>query len=363
MRKGGLFFIHSFAGLFSGLFILLLSISGAVLVFHEELDGFQKPIVGIEKTTRDVLQLDSCYKIIKVHYPGAQISHAEIAYSTDKAFCFFIYDSSYDAGKRPMQVFIHPASGSILASRGGSEDVKHNIMSWLSAFHNSFHQGKKGEWLLGFFAFIFLISIITGIILYRKNIVAVLLCRKIIFKRSNLHQVAGTWALIFNLMIGITGFWMQRYVFKKEFYQLSDYTPVLKASPPLLYNFDSAYQRIKEQFPAFTGHVVYFAQNKKGKTALYGSNSTNSFIHSKKQADVIFLDSAGAIANTRFINEIAAADRYDIINSQIHMGKYGGLPVKIIYCIGGMVSGLLSITGFLLWFKRRKNKTTGAFLF
>jgi hypothetical protein len=64
-------------------------------------------------------------------------------------------------------------------------------------------------------------------------------------------------------MIGITGFWMQRYVFKKEFYQLYDYTPVLKASPPLFYNFDTAYQRIKEKFPAFTGHVVYFAQNKR----------------------------------------------------------------------------------------------------
>ena len=46
--------------------------------------------------------------------------------------------------------------------------------------------------LLGFFAIIFLLSIITGIILYRKNIVAVLLFKKTVWKKNNLHQIIGT---------------------------------------------------------------------------------------------------------------------------------------------------------------------------
>ncbi len=117
-----------------------------------------------------------------------------------------------------MQVFIDQNSGIIIQTRGGSGDIKHNFMSWLSAFHNSFHLKKKGEWLLGFFAVMFFISLITGLILYRKNIVAVLLFKKSAWRKSNLHQLIGTWALLFNLMIAITGFWMQRYVFKKEFY-------------------------------------------------------------------------------------------------------------------------------------------------
>ena len=107
--------------------------------------------------------------------------------------------------------------------------------------------------------------------------------------------------------------------------------------------------------PDFTGYVIYFAQSKKGKTAIYGSNKTNAYIHSKKFADVIFLDSTGAIAKTRFINEINAADRYDIINSQLHMAKYGGTTIKIIYGLFGLSSALLSITGFILWLKRRKS--------
>lgn len=354
MRKGFVFSIHSFAGLLSGLFILLMSISGAALVFHDELDSLQYPSFQ-SKENIPVLPVDSCYRSLQKKFPHAQISSCSMAEDNKHPFIFSAYDSSFEKGTKTMQVFVHPQTGEILQTRGGSKDIQHNFMSWLSVFHNSFHLKKKGEWLLGFFAVIFLISITTGIILYRKNVIAVLLFRKKIFRKANLHQLIGVYALLFNLMIGITGFWMQRYVFKKEFYaEEQPYTPVIKPSPALFLNIDSALKKANTQYPSFTGYVIYFAPTPKRKTAVYGSQSTNAFIHSKKFADVIFLDSAGGIAKTAFVNEIPADNRYDIINSQLHLGKYGGLPIKIIYCLFGLTSGLLSITGFALWAKRKK---------
>lgn len=355
MKNKKLISFHSITGLFAGIFILALSLSGTLLVFHDDIDALQKPFFLSLKTSNQILPVDSCFKIVQQKYPHAVISSCTVAENKQQAFSFTIYDSSYQNGTKALQVFLHPQTGAILKTRGGSDDFKHNFMSWLAAFHSSFHAGKTGEWFLGFFAIIFLLSIITGIILYRKNIVAVLLFKNTVWKKNNLHQIIGTWALLFNLMIGITGFWMQRYVFKKEFYQSSNWVNTIKPSPYLFFNFDSAYNSLQKLHPNFTGYVIYFAQSKKGKSAIYGSNKTNTYIHSKKFADVIFLDSAGSISKTRFINEIDAADRYDIINSQLHMGKYGGWPVKIIYSLFGLSSALLSITGFLLWVKRRKN--------
>ena len=352
MKKGFIFYIHSIAGLVSGLFILLMSLSGAALVFHQELDAVQLPIVTADQNK--ILTVDSYYNNIQKQYPHAQISNCVLPENNNQPFSFFIYDSSYKNGAKVMEVFLHPQTAAILKTRGGSDDARNNFMSWLAKFHNSFHLGKTGEWLLGFFALVFLLSIITGLILFRKNVLAVLLFKKAVFKRNNLHQLIGVYALVFNLMIGVTGYWMQRYVFKKEFYSSGNYTPVLKPSQALPFKFDSAYTAVQKQYPNFTGSVIYFAQSKKGKTAVYGSRSSNSFIHSKKFADVIFLDSTGSISKTRFINEIDANDRYDIINSQLHMGKFGGTGVKIIYFLFGLASGLLSITGFLLWLKRKK---------
>lgn len=345
-----LFNVHSIAGLLSGLFILLMSLSGAALIFHADVDALQAPLVGPTKVPLKMLTVDSCYTVVQHKYPKAMISSCSIANGSHQAFSFIVYDSSYQNGSTGLQLFIHPVTGNILQSKG----INDSFMSWLSKFHNSFHLGKTGEWLLGFFALIFLLSILTGVILFRKKISAVLLFSRSVYKGNNLHQIIAVWALVFNLMVAVTGFWMQRYVFKIEFYQSYDYTPVLKASPALSFKFDSAYAEIKKKYPDFTAAIIYFAQSSSGKTAVYGSRASNAYIHSKKFADVIMLDSAGAISKTRMINENSAADKYDIINSQLHMGRFGGIGIKIIYFVFGLSGGLLSITGFLLWWRRRK---------
>lgn len=351
MKKRVIFRIHSIAGLFSGLFILLMSLSGSVLVFHDQLD--QKPEVVPVSSGR--ISTDSCYKIIQHHYPMAQISSCGLWQGYNEPVSFFIYDPSYKQGEKAMEVFLHPQTGAILKTRGGSDDWTNNFMSWLSKFHNSFHLAKAGEWTLGFFSLVFLISLFTGFILFRKKIVSVLLFRKTAWRRDNLHQLVGVYALLFNLLIAFTGFWMQRYVFERDFYRVYDYKMAVKPSPAFPYRFDSAYSEIKKRYPDFTAYVVYFSQGTKGKTAVYGSRSSNAYIHSKKFADVIFLDSSGAIAQTRFINEISNGDRYDIVNSQLHMGKFGGTGIRLIYFFFGLSGSVLSITGFLLWRKRKRS--------
>jgi uncharacterized iron-regulated membrane protein len=358
MKKNLVFYIHSFTGLISGLFILLMSLSGSALMFHEELDKLQYPGFAVEKD-KQLLSVDSFYHSLQKTYPRAQVSNCAISETVHEPFIFIVYDSSYMNGSKSMQVFFHPQTAQLLGTRGNSSDLKHNPMSWLGTFHNSFHLKKTGEWLLGFFAVLFVISLITGLLQYRRNIWPVISFRRDMFRRRNLHQLIGVWALLFNLMIAVTGFWMQRYVFKKTFYQAqgnSSYTRVIKPSPPLFFGMDSALQQVKKQHPLFNAYVIYFAQSMSGKTAVYGSQTSNSFIHSKKFADAVFLDSAGSIARTAFVNEIPGDNRYDIINSQVHFGRFGGWPVKILYTLFGLSGAVLSITGSLLWWRRRKGK-------
>jgi uncharacterized iron-regulated membrane protein len=348
MKRRFIFTIHSVAGLLSGLFILVMSLSGAVLVFHDELDLLDYPPFVVRANSK-IASIDSCYNNLQKKFPHAEISNCLVTHSNQQPFVFTIYDSSYKNGTEALNVFVHPQAGTIQKTQG----AKSTITNWVGRLHSSLFLGKMGEWLLGFFSLVFLLSILTGLILFRRNIIAVLTFRKRVLKKRNLHQLIGVYALLFNLMIGVTGFWMQRYVFKKDFYNNYDYTPLLKSSPPLFFSMEGAFENMKKQFPDFDPWVIYFAKSKKGKTAVYGSQSSNSFIHSKKFADAIFLDSTGNVARTAFVNEIDASSRYDIINSQVHYGQYGGWVIKIIYSLFGLTGGLLSITGFLLWYKRK----------
>ncbi len=354
MSKNFLYRIHSFAGLISGVFILLMSLSGALLVFHEEIDRMQFPAIH-NPANKPILTIDSAYRLLQIQFPKAQISSCLLPEDKQSPYIFSLYDSSYRNGEQSLQVFLHPVTGEFLWQRGGTKDIRNNFMAWLTAFHNSFHLKKKGEWLLGVLGVIFLISLLSGIFLYRKNIWAVICFQRAVFRRQNLHQLIGVWALLFNLVIGITGVWMQRYVFKKDFYGPAfSYTRTIHTSPALFFSFDSALQNLHQVHPAFTPYVIYFSGSKQGSTALYGSRSTNSFIHSRKYADAVFLDSTGSIKKTAFVTDIVPENRRDIINAQIHYGRYGGWGVKIFYAIFGLSGALLSITGFALWIRKRK---------
>jgi len=349
MKKGPLFKLHMITGLVSGIFVFIICLSGSLLVFKNDFNRLAYPSVSSSGTP---ITLDSAYSSVQQSYPNAQISNGEIPASRNEIFVFSIYDSAYRDGSKPFPVFVHPHTGSAM----GFYPNRLYFMNWLARLHNSFHAGKKGEWLLGSVALLFLLSLVSGCILYRRSMLDTILFRKKVFRKGNLHQLIGTWALLFNLMMGVTGFWMQRYVFKSSFYRSDDYKPVLKASPRLSFNFDSSYKQVQKKHPDFTGHVVYFPQSSKGKTAIYGSNRFNSFIHSKKFADAVMLDSAGRIARTAFVNEIDADSRYDIINAQVHYGQYGGWAVKLIYGLLGITGALLSITGFLLWLRRNRSR-------
>ena len=155
MQNQRLISFHSVTGLIAGIFILLLSLSGTVLVFHNEIDAFQQPMAGLTKTPQKNLTVDSCYNIVKQQYPHAMISSCNLPENEARFFSFTIYDSSYMKGTKALQLFVHPTTGRIENARGGSEDIRHNFMGWLAAFHSSFNAGKTGEWLLGIFAILF----------------------------------------------------------------------------------------------------------------------------------------------------------------------------------------------------------------
>ncbi|MFI5129874.1 MAG: PepSY domain-containing protein, partial [Chitinophagales bacterium] len=87
MKRGIVFTIHSVAGLVFGLFILIMSLSGAVLVFHEESDRLQYP-ADVARANGGIVPVDSCYNNLKKNFPGAQISSCLITKSNQRSFVF-----------------------------------------------------------------------------------------------------------------------------------------------------------------------------------------------------------------------------------------------------------------------------------
>lgn len=55
--------------------------------------------------------------------------------------------------------------------------------------------------------------------------------------------------------------------------------------------------------------------------------------------------------------KLSASEKFDNINlSLFHTGWALGTPGKILWCFMGFTPALLSITGFMLWWRKRKSK-------
>ena len=89
MKKNFIFYIHSFAGLVSGLFILLMSLSGAVLVFHDDIDSFQQPVFRVKDYNN--LEVDNAYNNLRQRFPNAQISSCRLPIKKKTPFAFSVY--------------------------------------------------------------------------------------------------------------------------------------------------------------------------------------------------------------------------------------------------------------------------------
>jgi uncharacterized iron-regulated membrane protein len=112
MKKAFVFYIHAATGLVSGFFILLMSLSGAALVFHEDLDQLQHPKGNDPGFVH--YDVNRSYAALQQHYPGTRISSCELPTGLSQFFVFTVYDSSYKKGSSAPGS-IAPTSVSMLA--------------------------------------------------------------------------------------------------------------------------------------------------------------------------------------------------------------------------------------------------------
>ncbi|WP_298353101.1 PepSY domain-containing protein [Runella sp.] len=356
-----LFTIHSWFGLITGIFLLMLGLSGSLLIFKEELDhSFYHDLLTV-KPQEIPLSLDSLYKITVKHYPnldGMAWNNPTAPKDHSYEFRLYLNDSrliSYDLGL----INLNQYTGEILR-QGRGDDLEVGWMEWLYQFHFSFHLGVPGAALVAIFGIAMLISVFTGLVIYRKFIWKVVTFN-VRFNRKNrrtitssLHRITGVWALVFNVVILFTGFWLNLFAFEKGAWKKE-----MIPTPPntlVKVSLDSLYAQALQKIPDLTPTYVYLPTQpertfnirgiRKGQNPLFeGGNS------------VQFDGQTGQFVSQTTFEDLSFWQQVQATFYPLHIGNFGGIALKILYIIIGLTPGLLSVTGFLLW-RRRKTKVS-----
>ncbi|WP_324721734.1 PepSY-associated TM helix domain-containing protein [Salinimicrobium sp. HB62] len=333
---------HSYAGLIAGLFLILMGVSGAILVFQHDIEDFQwQEYTEVEDYKG--LNIDLGVSTIQEKYPhwDTRLMHFE----ENEALIFNL--------RKPTErlfVFVHPSTGEIIKEINELT----TFTRWLLKFHYSFQVGPAGRILVFIIGVLFLFSLLTGIYLYRKSIIKTFTFRTPVLHKSkrtfysSLHRIVGTWALLFNLVLVVTGVFLSWTVAAAGLNPpAAPKTPVVKAPVKNLL------EEIRHEYPEFSPTYVRLPLNPEGHLIVYGLFDDDPFYYSEFYNKISANFNSGEITGVTRIQEADLQTKLSSTLIPLHFGQYGGIWTKLLYCITGLTGPFLSVTGFLVW-KRGK---------
>lgn len=359
-----LFSVHSWFGLITGIFLLLLGLSGSILVFKDELDTliYHKTLTVKPQGAR--LPLDSLYRIVAKQYPnldGMAWTNPSAAPNEAYQFRLYLNDArliSYDLGAAAL----NPYTGELLR-QGRSDDLEVGWIEWIFQFHFSFHLGMPGAALTAIFGLTMLVSILTGVWVYRKFFWKVLFFQVKINRKnwrtisSDLHRIVGVWSLVLNIIIFFTGFWMNLFAFEKKTWDKE----IIPTHPNTLAtaSFDTMYAKALQQMPDLIPRYVYLPTQPERKFNVRGWIKGQNQLFAGPNS-VRFDAYTGQFLGKTTFDDLSFGGKIEATFYPLHVGNFGGVVVKILYVIIGLAPGLLAITGFLLWWRRKRKSLTNS---
>lgn len=366
--KKTLLFIHRWLGFISGLVVFIVSITGCIFCFQDEI--------------QDVVHSYRKVEVQNKPYIAPSILKAEALKGRKGATASYIY--YYGIG-RPAGVLVtdkkegllfvyqNPYTGKITHTESPTSNF-FIIVEYIHLY--LLLPANIGTLVVGISVVIFVVLMITGIILWWPK-------RKSDRKRSftikwggrwrrvnyDLHNVLGFYATSVAIILAITGLsisfdWMREGIYAAA--NLGKAHPeekVVFKSDSLLNGkkmdttqvINKAYLAAKAGSPKAEMFLIY---DDAGKAGAVGVTAYAEALHYYKSDSYAFDKYTGKLLNRTVHEQKSAGMKMNNMNYDIHVGQILGLPGKIIAFLASLICASLPVTGFIIWLgKRKKSKS------
>ena len=195
---------HFYAGLIVAPFLLILSVTGAIYLFNDEInDAFhhEKRIVAPHDATQPLSRLVAA---AEASVPGGRATRIDTWGAADRSAQ--VYVAEPDGAER--RVFVDPGTGVVL----GSFVYERTLVGFADRFHGSLMLGKAGDAIVELAACWGVILIVTGLYLWwprgARSLGAALVPKLGATGRpfwKSLHAATGAWTAALLLFLILTG--------------------------------------------------------------------------------------------------------------------------------------------------------------
>ncbi len=355
--------LHLWPSIVSGLIVVFVCLTGTIIVYCDEILDFTAGDAKYVEVTGEPVPAEEIMESIQQYDPNLQVS--QMVFFQDPKRSIRVRAFHKETGRLNF-IYLNPYTAALL-----KVDYTGHFFFVTAHLHSHLMIRQFGGWVVLVATAIFFVSCVTGLILWwpkrwtkktRQDSFTVKWKAK--FKRLNydLHNVYGFYSLLLCFILSLTG---------------------------IIIFFHGAADAIIKTFGGSEEHIdVALPQVVEGKPSLdYAQYAYKALAeHPEKQNAGIWvysLDEVGAYVFQLGVSglksteklDLAIFDRYTgaklevprpyIVHEQVentiwqlHMGQWWGQFGKLSTFLAGVVATSLPITGFLIWWGRRKKKKT-----
>jgi len=356
--------LHLWPSLVSGVIVVFVCLTGTIIVYSDEIiEASAGPAKYITPGAKK-LTLEQLLEIQKTQLPGILPSYVLYYHAPDRSVVINGFDPK---NIRLSMIYMNPYTGEIL-----KYDKTIHFFFIMAHLHGHMKLGSVGGWIVIVSTLIFVASTLTGLVLWwpkrwtkttRKASFTIQWKAK--FKRLNydLHNVFGFYSLILCFILGLTGLIiffqpMMAFTMKSLGATSADWHRDLPKADTSKHFID-AFPLMDQMFAAqpqkkVIKYWIYdydksgvFAFNVADRAGLKSEENNHTYYFDKYTGAPYLLKQEEHMHN-----------KVENWVWQLHMGQWSGQIGKFSTFIAGLISTTLPITGFLIWWgKRKKSKT------
>lgn len=375
--RGILVRLHRWVGLTIALFLVVAGLTGSVLVFRDEVDGWLNPDLFSSPGRGAVLEPSALKQAVERTDPRLIVAALPLTPTAGVAARMFVQPRRDEATGRPYvlgfnEIFVDPVDGRILGRRdiAGCCD-RATLVPFIYRLHFSLHlPGRWGVWLLGAVSILWLLDCFVGAWLtlprhrpfwrkwrpswsikpgagsYRRNL--------------DLHRAGGLWLWGILAMLALTSVALnlRREVYLPVVALFSDVTPTpfdlpRRRTPGPLLPIDDIAARARaaadaKGWPApgpmfhsmATGVVMVRFVDRGGEQPL---GAPRLYLDDVDGRELMAVEPGRGTAGDLALN----------LPLPLHSGRIAGMPGRIAIAVAGIVVVMLGITGTIIWWKKR----------
>ena len=372
MIRKAFFWLHKWLGLFTGLVVLVVSLTGCINVFADELkEYFYHDRYYVKSQAASFLPFTELRaRAQNTVGPEIKISRVEIYPGTGRTWIFRASKTTkgrvgyWNYYKYYYRIYVDPYKGKVVYI----EDTKNEFFQLVLNLHMNLLLGEPvGTLITGISALCFFILLLTGLVLwfprkwtlkgFRKGL---LFKKGVAWKRLNydLHNISGFYILIPALLICLTGLVFAFSWADQSVQFVANGAKIVKKRAIPLSTANDTY------LPMITDSVV--------ETLLLRHAGADVFSIRFREKNTDPLDVQVRLAKNRthlfewyyfdrntgkllmHYNDrsVAGGEQFKSMNYDLHTGSFSGTFTKILAFIISLICAAMPVTGFLMWYNK-----------